>query len=190
MPFPNAKELTMAGAKIVNSATAQAGDLGAINLASGQRLSMRLWRDEEPHPKTAVRRDYETVGFVISGKAELIIAGEATLLAAGDSWVVPAGAEHTYRIVEKFTAIEATAPPTHGSHTGANADPTEETAMDDDHLDMAVAGLRREIASARDRLSRPAESGDRNGQAALMEMEIRLARYEAEQLKRASDFGK
>src|SRR6478672_2322818 len=144
MPFPNAKELTMAGAGIVNSATAQAGDLGVIHLASGQRVSMRLWRDEEPHHKAAVRRDYESVGYVISGKAELIIEGEATLLAAGDSWIVLAGAEHTYRIVEKFTAIEATAPPTHGSHTGANAGPTEETAMDDDHLDMAVAGLRRE----------------------------------------------
>jgi mannose-6-phosphate isomerase-like protein (cupin superfamily) len=180
----------MAGAKIVNSATAQAGDIGEIYLASGRRLSMRLWRDEEPHPKPAVRRDYETVGYVISGRAELVVEGEATLLAAGDSWVVPAGAEHAYRIVEKFTAIEATAPPTHGSHTGANGDPTEEAAMDDDHLDMAVAGLRREVASERDRLSRLAESGDLNNKAVLMEMETRLARYEAEQLKRASDFGK
>jgi quercetin dioxygenase-like cupin family protein len=32
-------------------------------------------------------------------------------LAAGDSYCVPAGAEHTYRILETFTAVEATAPP-------------------------------------------------------------------------------
>ena len=179
----------MAGASIVSSATAQAGDLGEIELASGQRVSMRLWRDEEPHPKAAVRRDYETVGYVISGKAELTIEGEAALLAAGDSWVVPSGAKHAYRIIEKFTAIEATAPPTHGSHTGAHSEPTEETAMDDDHLDKAVAELRREVASERERLSALADSGSQR-LAALLEMETRLARYEAEQLKRASDFGK
>jgi mannose-6-phosphate isomerase-like protein (cupin superfamily) len=180
----------MAGASIVNSATAQAGDLGQIDLASGERLSMRLWRDEEPHPKAAVRREYETVGYVIAGIAELIIEGEATPLAAGDSWVVPAGAEHAYRIVEKFTAVEATAPPTHGSPSGAHAEPAEETAMDDDRLANAVAGLRREVASERERLSGLADNESRDGQAALLEVETRLARYEAEQLKRASDFGK
>jgi mannose-6-phosphate isomerase-like protein (cupin superfamily) len=180
----------MAGASIVNSATAQAGDLGLIDLASGERLSMRLWRDEAPHPKATVRREYETVGYVISGIAELIVEGEATLLAAGYSWVVPAGAEHAYRIVEKFTAIEATAPPTHGSHTGAHAEPAEETAMDDDRLANAVAELRREVASERERLSGLADSESRDGQAALLAIETRLARYEAEELKRASDFGK
>jgi quercetin dioxygenase-like cupin family protein len=190
MPFPNAKEQTMAGANIVNSATAQAGDLGEIHLASGQRLSMRLWRDEEPHPKAAVRRDYETVGYVISGRAELTIEGEATLLAAGDSWVVPAGAKHAYRIIERFTAIEAMAPPTRGSPAGSHAEPAEETAMDDDRLAEAVAELRREVASERERLSGQAASATRNGHVALIERESRLARYEAEQLKRASDFGK
>jgi mannose-6-phosphate isomerase-like protein (cupin superfamily) len=32
-------------------------------------------------------------------------------LAPGDSYLVPAGAEHTYRILETFTAVEATSPP-------------------------------------------------------------------------------
>ncbi len=32
-------------------------------------------------------------------------------LEPGDSWLVPAGAEHTYRILETFTAVEATSPP-------------------------------------------------------------------------------
>ena len=32
-------------------------------------------------------------------------------LEAGDSWLVPAQTEHNYRILEAFTAVEATAPP-------------------------------------------------------------------------------
>jgi quercetin dioxygenase-like cupin family protein len=51
------------------------------------------------------------VGYVISGRAELFVSGETVALAAGDSYCVPAGAEHTYRILETFTAVEATAPP-------------------------------------------------------------------------------
>ncbi len=57
------------------------------------------------------RRDYETVGYVIAGHAELHLEGQTIFLRPGDSWLVPKGAEHRYRIVETFTAIEATAPP-------------------------------------------------------------------------------
>ena len=56
-------------------------------------------------------RDYETVGYVISGRAELDLEGQTVRLEPGDSWLVPAGARHTYRILEPFTAVEATAPP-------------------------------------------------------------------------------
>lgn len=31
----------------------------------------------------------------------------------GDSWVVNAGVRHRYRVIEPFTAIEATSPPAH-----------------------------------------------------------------------------
>ena len=73
---------------------------------------MRLWEDEEPgKPKAATRRDYETVGYVISGRAELHIEGQMITLEPGDSWAVPKGAEHTYKILETFTAVEATSPP-------------------------------------------------------------------------------
>jgi quercetin dioxygenase-like cupin family protein len=34
-------------------------------------------------------------------------------LAPGDSWVVPKGANHAYKVLEPFTAIEATHPPAH-----------------------------------------------------------------------------
>ena len=73
---------------------------------------MRLWRDEQPGTdKPAVRRPYETVGFVVSGRAELLVEGQVIKLEPGDSWLVPEGAEHTYRILDTFTAVEATAPP-------------------------------------------------------------------------------
>jgi quercetin dioxygenase-like cupin family protein len=35
------------------------------------------------------------------------------LLEAGNSWVVPRGAQHQYRILDSFTAVEATSPPAH-----------------------------------------------------------------------------
>ena len=41
----------------------------------------------------------------------LWLEGQAIRLEAGDCWLVPADAEHSYRILESFTAIEATAPP-------------------------------------------------------------------------------
>jgi quercetin dioxygenase-like cupin family protein len=51
------------------------------------------------------------VGYVIRGRAELHLEGQKVLLEAGDSWVVPRGAEHAYKILEAFTAVEATSPP-------------------------------------------------------------------------------
>lgn len=73
---------------------------------------MRLWEDEEPgKAKPMTRRDYETAGFVITGRAELEIEGQRLILEPGDSWIVPKGARHRYHIVESFTAVEATCPP-------------------------------------------------------------------------------
>ena len=98
--------------KKVQADTAPRGEEGQRYLVSGKRVSMRLWRDELPGAaKPARRRDYETVGYVISGGAELELEGQTIRLQAGDCWLVPADAEHSYRILESFTAIEATAPP-------------------------------------------------------------------------------
>ena len=38
--------------------------------------------------------------------------GQTVLLEKGDSWIVPKGSRHTYKILETFTAVEATSPPT------------------------------------------------------------------------------
>jgi quercetin dioxygenase-like cupin family protein len=88
------------------------GEQGQKYLASGIHVSMRLWEDEQPgKPKQPATRPYETVGYVIDGRAELHIEGQMVLLEPGDCWVVPQGAEHSYKILEPFTAVEATAPP-------------------------------------------------------------------------------
>lgn len=96
----------------VDSTHSPHGKLGQTYLASGVHVSMRLWENETPgEPKPAVAREYETVGYVISGRAELHIEGQMALLEPGNSWVVPIGASHTYNILEAFTAVEATSPP-------------------------------------------------------------------------------
>jgi quercetin dioxygenase-like cupin family protein len=96
----------------VDSQNSPKGAMGQKYLASGTHVSMRLWQDEAPaEPKPATEREYETVGYVIQGRAELYLAGQMVILEPGSSWVVPKGASHTYKILEPFTAVEATSPP-------------------------------------------------------------------------------
>ncbi len=96
----------------VDSRFSPAGEMGQTHLAAGIHVAMRLWRDEQPgEPKPEAKRDYETVGYVISGQAELHLEGQMVLLEPGNSWVVPKGAFHTYKILKSFTAVEATSPP-------------------------------------------------------------------------------
>lgn len=98
--------------KKVDAAYSPKGEMGQKYLASGKTVSMRLWEDEQPgEAKPAVQREYETVGYAIKGRAELHIEGQMVLLEPGSSWVVPKGASHTYKILESFTAVEATSPP-------------------------------------------------------------------------------
>ena len=96
----------------INAAAAPAGDQGEKKLAAGHHVALRLWEDEQPaEPKPLSNRPYETVGYVLSGRAELHIAGQTVILEPGNSWVVPKDAEHTYKILESFSAVEATSPP-------------------------------------------------------------------------------
>ena len=74
-------------------------------------MAMRLWDEQPGDLKPESSRDYETIGYVIAGRAELHSEGQTITLAAGDSWVVPKGARHAYRIMEAFIAVEATHPP-------------------------------------------------------------------------------
>ncbi len=96
----------------IDSTHSPRGDEGQKYLASGIHLSMRMWDNEGPNTvKEPVTRPYETVGYVIGGRAELHTEGQMVLLEPGNSWVVPKGASHTYKILEPFTAVEATSPP-------------------------------------------------------------------------------
>jgi quercetin dioxygenase-like cupin family protein len=98
--------------------------MGQKYLASGIRVSMRLWEKVATgDPKETTTADYETVGYVIAGSAELHLEGQTVLLERGDSWIVPKGSAHSYSIIEDFTAVEATSPPAeiHGRDEGGSA---------------------------------------------------------------------
>lgn len=98
----------------VMSEKSPSGDMGQKYLASGINVAMRLWENVQPNQGKEMRtREYETVGYVIKGKAELHLEDQKLILEEGDSWVVPKGAKHTYKILENFTAVEATSPPAH-----------------------------------------------------------------------------
>lgn len=97
----------------IDSTHSPRGDGGLTYLASGVRLAMRRW-DEDPGELTEEHtRDYEVIGYVITGRAELHTEGQMVRLEPGDSYVVPRGARHAYRVLEPFSAIEATSPPFH-----------------------------------------------------------------------------
>lgn len=98
--------------KKVQSVRSPTGSKGQRYPVSGKRVAMRLWENEAPTgSKAESENPCETVGFVIAGKALLEIEGQQITPQPGDSWLVPAGAVHRYRIVETFSALEATAPP-------------------------------------------------------------------------------
>ncbi len=96
----------------VQSKHSPRGEMGQKHLATGIHVGMRLWEKEQPgDEKPSSRRDYETIGYVLDGRAELHLEGQMVLLEPGDCWVVPKGASHSYKILEPFTAVEATCPP-------------------------------------------------------------------------------
>ncbi|WP_261664742.1 cupin domain-containing protein [Deinococcus sp. Marseille-Q6407] len=89
------------------------GKDGEHHLAKGENSSMRLWHNEQPSDtadKEPHANDYETLGYVISGRAELTVDGETLTLQPGDSYLVPRGTQHTYRVLETLTAVEVVSP--------------------------------------------------------------------------------
>ncbi len=98
--------------KKIDSSNSPETKKGEKFLASGTQVSMRMWVDEEPGAdKAEASRPYETVGYVLKGKAELHSEGQVVKLEPGDSYLVPKDAKHTYKILETFSAVEATSPP-------------------------------------------------------------------------------
>lgn len=104
--------LTDTTVKKVNAGQSPIGDMGQKYLVSGKNLAMRLWEETVGPPNIEPTcRDYETVGYVIKGRAELELEGQKVRLEPGDSWLVPSGAVHRYQILEDFVAVESTSPP-------------------------------------------------------------------------------
>ena len=98
----------------IDSSHSPQGAMGQKYLASGVGLAMRHRDAVAPgQPTEETVRDYETVGYVIGGRAKLHSEGQVVTLEPGNSWVVPKGAHHHYEILEPFTAVEATHPPAH-----------------------------------------------------------------------------
>ena len=112
----------------IDSSHSPRGPQGEKYLASGIRLAMRLWENEAPGMTPETERAYETVGYVLAGRAELHIEGQVVILVAGDSYVVPRGARHAFRILQPFSAVEATSPPgqVHGRDEPPHPKPVEQ----------------------------------------------------------------
>jgi mannose-6-phosphate isomerase-like protein (cupin superfamily) len=97
---------------LVPESEARRGEMGQLYLAAGQNVGLRLWDESaDVGNKACSARDYETIGYVIAGRALLRIENRSVELKPGDSWVVEKGLEHSYEILETFRAIEATSPP-------------------------------------------------------------------------------
>src|SRR5260370_16757753 len=97
--------------KKVSSRTSPRGDMGQTYLTSGKRVSMRLWQREEPQPMPVTERDYETVGYVISGRADLHLEGQTVRLEPGDSWLVPPGPTQSSPLFQPLPARVPPPPP-------------------------------------------------------------------------------
>ncbi len=102
--------------QIINADDASIGEMGQGYLITGKQVGLRRWDEEAGNACHSSSRQYETVGYLISGQMEIEIDGQCATLKAGDSWLVPAGANHHYRIVEAIVAIEATSPPGRFQH--------------------------------------------------------------------------
>ena len=104
----------------VDKQSASLGEMGQKLLISGDKVSMRLWEEQpgDGADKPMAARRYETVGYVMDGRAELVLEDRRVVLEPGVSWVVPQETKHSYRILEPFRAVEATHPPARGYSSG------------------------------------------------------------------------
>lgn len=100
----------------MNARDASTGEMGQGYLVTGKEVGLRRWDEEAGEHSESHSRQYETVGYLISGKMEIEIDGQPATLDPGDSWLVPAGANHRYRVIEAIVAIEATSPPARLGH--------------------------------------------------------------------------
>ncbi len=96
---------------VLKSENIDKGPLGDFQLAQGEAVGLRIWRDHKTENKEERSRSYEIVGYVVKGEITVVIKGQPEELVEGDSFVIPPNTSHTYSIPRNATVIEATAPP-------------------------------------------------------------------------------
>ena len=98
--------------KKVEGGSSPKGEMGQRYLVAGKRVSMRLWIDEPGGKlKAPTTREYETVGYVISGSARLDLEGANPESQKGRLVARPSGSPAPIHDHRAFMAVEATAPP-------------------------------------------------------------------------------
>ncbi|GGR18707.1 cupin domain-containing protein [Deinococcus ruber] len=84
-------------------------------LVQGERVALRLWSGEVPGTHKEMHTSpYETVGYVLQGRAEVEVNNERHTVGVGDTYLIPQGAMHTYHFLETFSAVEAISQPEEG----------------------------------------------------------------------------
>ncbi|QDT11940.1 cupin domain-containing protein [Planctomycetes bacterium K23_9] len=97
--------------QIINDDAASVGEMGQQYLACGKKVAMRLWQEPAGDQCESRSRDYEIVGYVVSGEVEIRFGKEVATLKSGDSWLIPPGTSHRFKILQDLVAVEATSPP-------------------------------------------------------------------------------
>ena len=101
---------------------AQPGSHGEAQMIGGAGMALREWNEGPNQDKSDDHaQDYDTLGYVVDGQAELCCGDKTWLLSKGDSWFVPKGAKHRYVINESFRAVEVTSPPARGQALGGHS---------------------------------------------------------------------
>ncbi|MBL37136.1 MAG: cupin [Xanthomonadales bacterium] len=98
-------------ANVLKGENIEPGPLGDLQLAQGERVGLRIWRDYTTDQKAERSRPYEIVGYVAKGEITVVIDGHAAELVEGDSFVIPPDTSHSFSIPIRATVIEATSPP-------------------------------------------------------------------------------
>jgi hypothetical protein len=112
--------------KKVEAGSSPRGEMGQQYLVAGKRVSMRLWLQEPGGKlKAPTTREYETVGYVISGSARLDLEGQ-TLNLKGRRLMVGAGGSdapiHDYRALHGCGGDCATGRGPRSRYAGLNQD--------------------------------------------------------------------
>lgn len=103
---------------MVRGEHATRGSEGELLLVNGERMAMRLWKDEKAGAgKGDHSNPYEYLAYVVKGRVAVTMNNHTFEVAAGDSYCVPANTIYSLKILEEATVVEATSPSDRGDVT-------------------------------------------------------------------------